>query len=556
LLKRIDDFRDFCLVLLLVLVCIVITPWNNLEAIVLPKFAVLLLFGLLAVTLAITSPRIRELSRGRLFLLTVAAAFWITINPIQNHVSLEERLFGVYGRNLGVFTYLIFFLLLFPAILFQRKNIKTFKIGFLFAHLIAAVYFFFQLAGKDPAEWVYVYELIPNTTLGNPNFVSAHFAIAAIASLSLAVEVMKQSWHLSTLYILIALSFGVIVFLTGSSQGLLIIVFLILVMGWLEIRFRLKGMAKTKKHLRSWNAVQVLFLLFLLTLSTLGADRFIASLGARPEYWGNAVSQIADSPIWGQGFDMYGDKYSVFKEPGSSLFSDSPHNLLSELGAFGGVPLLICYLLIQLSVLTRFIKFLKSQDGANRRDIEFLFLLWIGFHLQSFVNPTTLPFLTLGSLVTGLLYGQLNSLNHFKETSQGPLSKSTKHSSTAKLLATSLFALGALPTGAILGTAPIRKDAAFRDAAEMGDGSKLISATRKWPFNSRLSLETAKILQENGYNSLALTVLRDLVEENPLSLSGWTYIYRYSKNPQEQSTARARILELDPYNQEFRDLAP
>jgi hypothetical protein len=198
------------------------------------------------------------------------------------------------------------------------------------------------------------------------------------------------------------------------------------------------------------------------------------------------------------------------------------------------------------------------MEQNQKREIELLFLFWLGFHLQSFINPSTLPFLTLGFLVTGMLLGQLKredaeSLST-KKVNPSP-SRKAKYG-VAKILSVSIFILGVMPASFFLGTAPLFKDAAFRDAAEMGDGAKLIASTKKWPFNSRLSLETAKVLIENKYDTLALGVLRDLVDNNPLSLDGWRYIYRYSNNPFEKSAALKRILDLDPTNLEFQQINP
>lgn len=556
--NKITTIREFSIVTLLCSVCLLITPWNNLEPIVLPKFATLLPMGIWIIGLGIMSLHRTIFLTDKVVSLTIIGAFLILVNPIWNSTNIIERIIGTYGRNLGLLTFLVSFLLVIPALLYREEKNRVLQLCFLLTNSLMAIYFYVQLADRDPAQWVYVYGDTPNTTLGNPNFVSAHFAIASIVSLAMAMNYKRAKWYLRLICGLTSLPFAFIVLKANSSQGYLIMTVLAAFLFFFRIADWLRDRRGGNLLPKIWHFLSVgLMAIFLITL-LLSSSRFIGFLGARPEYWSNGISQILDSPIWGQGFDQYGDNYMLFKNPAKVNFADSPHNLLIDLGVSGGLPLLLVYIAIQFMVLCRFLKFRKSKSEENRRGIELLFLMWLGFHLQSFVNPTTLPFLTLGFLLTGMLLGQLGQFSGSKIYFRGSSAAQVKSGKIgfAKILAGSLFFFGIMPASVYLGTAPLMKDAAFRDAAELGDGAKLIAATQKWPFNSRLSLETAKVLEENKYNYLALSVLRDLVKHNPKSRNGWIYIYRFSNNPSEKSTALQRILELDPSNPEFKQLDP
>jgi hypothetical protein len=229
--------------------------------------------------------------------------------------------------------------------------------------------------------------------------------------------------------------------------------------------------------------------------------------------------------------------------------------LLLELGVFGGLPLLIVYLILQGMALRSALRVL-SQNGNLQ--IKTLVLAWIGFNLQSAISPSSLALLALGFTLTGVIYGAGKDLagkatvNQTREVSKTRIIRMNLGARMV-LTACTLTIAGA---GAYLGATPIVKDARFRDAIEQGDGQRMIEVSRQWPFNYQLSRQTAITLKANSYDDLAIEIARDLVEENPYNIQGWRLLFEYSTATTERSVALSKMRELDPLNPELANLTP
>ena len=104
---------DYLIGLLILFITICVTPQFSMDPINLPKFLILIVFGtslgasLLMNLKLIFSDRYRKLSfLTLLFMMSQVLAF--LISPLNKVVQL----FGVYGRNTGLLTYLSFMILL------------------------------------------------------------------------------------------------------------------------------------------------------------------------------------------------------------------------------------------------------------------------------------------------------------------------------------------------------------------------------------------------------------------------------------------------------------
>jgi O-antigen ligase len=95
------------------------------------------------------------------------------------------------------------------------------------------------------------------------------------------------------------------------------------------------------------------FIFLLLGIFNMGpASKYIyeTSVQVRGFYWEAAVRIIHQHPLLGVGFDGYGDWFNrarsaeAFKY-NSGVVSDSAHNIPLDIGASGGITLLLAYLL-------------------------------------------------------------------------------------------------------------------------------------------------------------------------------------------------------------------
>ena len=553
--------RDSFIISIVPLSFVVVTPWNNLDGINPAKF--LIIVSLSAITFSLSLFQILDMLKSRgldLFqVATAAAMFWTLLSLYMNRYSIDERLFGIYGRSLGAVTFIALFLLAISSAMFGLQALKTFNSVLVTSLVLVAGYFALQLSGFDPAAWEDAYNGIPSSTLGNPNFVSSTLAILSMPLLMLVFY--RTRWG-ALMQIIALLALGTIFFLIRESrsiQGLIIL--LIGFVGLLLIRiseFHLNGMARIIRTLTFLSIAAIPIVTIFITFGLVHPAG--KTLIARSEYWRSAGNLILENPMFGKGFDSFGDWYFFYRdqlaiERSPSFFTDSTHNLILELGVFGGIPLLLTYLVLQALALRGAIRIVTSAENFQAK---ILVATWIGFNLQSAISPSSLALTTLGFVLTGMVYGAgktlVNGTSHDGE--RRPLKAHKSRSARGTRFATASLALMITATGLYLSTVPIVKDAKFRDAIEQGDGRKMIEVSRDWPFNYELSRQAALTLKSSGYNDLAIDMVRDLIDTNPNNIQGWRMLFEYSTLSSDRLRALSRMKELDPLNPELARLTP
>jgi O-antigen ligase len=167
------------------------------------------------------------------------------------------------------------------------------------------------------------------------------------------------------------------------------------------------------------------------------------SVSLRGEYWNAGLNMAQTHLFSGVGFDSYGDWYrlsrraSALVRPGPETVSNTAHNVLIDIFAFGGLPLLIFYLAIMGTVLHSIIRHaLRSQAF----DYVFVSLVgaWLCFQLQSVISINQ-----IGLAVWGWVLGAaIVSYERIKRVGSSPeliKSKSMK-STSAELISPNLRA--------------------------------------------------------------------------------------------------------------------
>ena len=200
-------------------------PIGSFSATNVPKYFLIVIAAALLVTLNL--PGVKHLiivkAPKTITYLVIFSLTWISISLFVNQDNFDERLFGVYGRNLGFITFFSMFLLLWCSLYFLSKWISAFFILISLSALVVASYFTLQYFGIDFGLWEETYGKTPSSSLGNPNYVVALIAIGLILSLSLLILQPRKSFLLSTLNIIILISGISIMSLADSFQGYLIL---------------------------------------------------------------------------------------------------------------------------------------------------------------------------------------------------------------------------------------------------------------------------------------------------------------------------------------------
>ena len=293
-----------------------------------------------------------------------------------------------------------------------------------------------------------------------------------------------------------------------------------------------------------------------------------ATVQARLEYWEAGLAMGLDSPIFGRGFDYFGESYFLFRSERAavrspSLYSDSAHNYFIDLFAFGGFPLLLTVLLPIILVFQR--KFVSTfrlrnplEQNQEAEDVyRGIFLVWLGFLFQAMLSPFSIPLGYLGFLLTGFLFGSLSSFKNWgKPTDLFVKNKITKKPIQTRLISSESMLkflivpiLIALP---ILGIQPIIADAKFRDAIEKGQSETLYQIALSQPISFQTMHFASEIFLLNDREDLAAQIISAMVTLNPENIRGWRLLDRVSDTEAERVSTRSKILALDPKNPELQ----
>ena len=546
--------KKWSLYMSIVATALIVTPWHNLDAVNPPKQLSLVLLTSIAVILQLSnfkkSLRINEL-RTHILIVTLVI-FWILITLITNNYSLGERIFGIYGRHLGVLTFVSLFSLMIAASVASVARISDLSTTIIFVSLGIAIYYMLQIWNLDPATWSIVYEQSPSSTLGNPNYVSAFLAIGATLTLGRLFKFRNLNIVQIIFYFMTTLFLLWVVQRTQSFQGL--VIFTASVFGFVSFQ----AFTYWKQNDTAiWKRISILslslsFFFVIPLLSASVRDQvFQGFLNARLDYWLTGIKITLNNFIFGVGFDAYGDFYSRYKPQDAQFFSDSAHNLWIELAVFGGVPLLLFYLIVQAQILTKSIKVILSPE-AN--EFRILFLAWIGFHIQSLVSPSSLALLTVGFLTSGIIYSEsvkiIRSTNERGEISESPISTPKKSNNIQERSLTGIIVALSL-LASFMAFIPLAKDSRFRDAIEVGSGAEMINQTNKWPFNSQIAIITARTLSDNNYKGLSKSLLRKAANQNPESSQILESLLNLEENPNTRRELLAKLKKLDPLSPLF-----
>lgn len=549
---------------------IAMDPIGSFSATNVPKFFLIVIAVALLSTLNLSGIKHLMITKAQktITYLVIFSLTWISISLFVNRDNLDERLFGVYGRNLGFITFFSMFLLLGCSLSFLSKWISAFFIFISLSALVVASYFTLQYFGIDFGSWEETYGKTPSSSLGNPNYVVALIAIGLTLSLSLLILQPRKSFLLSTFNLIILISGISIISLANSFQHYLIlgVAFALLTIFKLVPKYKDKVKKVSKKIVMLFASLVSLGLISGLTAQgTLLRELTSSSALARLDYWRSSINMILKSPLFGFGFDSYGDYYMEYRDEsavvrGAGLFSDSPHNFLFELATFAGLPLAIAYIFIQIQILRSTRDALKSAGARESFYLVTLLTYWTGFHIQSFINPSSLALLSLQFITSGVLFSYSHSLTQEKFLEEGSRnslkSRKKKEVNLSQILLTLIIGALLIPLSIKFGFAPWEKDRAFKEAATRGDGAALILISKDWPFTYALSELTARTLLDNQYEELGMQVVRDLVETNPRNLRGWRLLYDRSKETSERTLAISKLKELDPLNPEYDQLKP
>jgi O-antigen ligase len=474
---------------------------------------------------------------------------------IFSGAPLSQQFWGTFGRNTGFLTYFSLLGILISTTFVEKKDFyKSLVNSLVIVSIPMTAYCLIQVAELDPIGWS---EKHPFGTLGNINFSSAFFGLSTLCALSLIAE-KTYSITLRTLLFILVLVDLLIVYSTGSIQGLMMFVAGAGIQGYIFVQRRLKSKVFSFLYVLIGLGATAITVFGLSNRGPLAKFLFAPSIVFRTDYWHAGLAMTLKFPVFGVGLDSYGDWYRTLRGEISTLrtgpdrIANTAHNIFLDLSSNGGIPLIAAYFFIIFLAFRNGIRMLRQNP--NPHSIA-LFTSWIGFLIFSSISIAQVGVGIWGWLFTGALLG-LNRKIDLKDSEQDKdkIVRKGKGKKNINLSAgTSLSGIAGLAFGFILAYVPFQADVRYKTAIQTMALDKIISSSNtpgSTAFHKEMVIDLAI---KNNFAEQAKTLSHELIDKYPRDFLGWKAIYLLNNSSEEEKKgALAMLKQLDPFNPEFK----
>lgn len=497
-----------------------------------------------------------ELTAISLFITSMAVAVFSSESP------MSQNLYGSYGRNNGMITYIFLAFVLLAALTLTRiSSFEAIVKALLVAGLVNVTYCLWVLSFGDFIGWSNPYGNILGT-LGNPNFIGSFLGIFFASYTSFALgKNRKKTWKYSLLIVLPVTSFEI--YQSHAIQGRVVAALGIGILGFLIVRSKFKWFVSAVYAVLA-GALGLLALMGALQFGPLAKYIYKTSVSLRGQYWLAGWNTGESHPITGVGMDSFGDWYRRSRDiraielPGVNTVVNAAHNVPLDMFAFGGWPLFLTYLSVMALAAVASIRFLVRNKPY---DPIFTSLLtaWAGYQVQALISINQIGLAIWGWLLSGALiaYERIDRDKEVHATNPQKKSAKLKISTQVSPVLVLSGSVGAL-VGLLVALPPMISDANWR-SAQISRSVAEIEKTMKPAFynlpNSYKYLNNIQTLEESNLPELSHKYALQAVSWNPESFELWKVLFLVKNStPIEKELALTNMKRLDPLNPDVTSL--
>ena len=539
-------------------VALFITPSTSTEPVDMPKMTLLVTFAFGMVGMALINLRSLFANINK-WLLVIAGLFLFQMSLVLifSGAPFGQQFFGTFGRNTGFLSYLsLLILLLVTSGIADGKLNSVLSKSLLVIGLISIFYDLLQTFNFDPIKWNNPYNSIIGF-LGNPDFESSFLGICATVAFSIILK-EKFNWSRRVFF---ALYFAISVFLilrSHAQQGLLVLGIGVATV----LAFFIKGNKKLNTapiksiYFGVFALIATVVVLGTLKIGPLGSHLYKLSVRQRGFYWHAAIQMIKHHPFFGVGFDSYGDWYFTYRSQNAAFHtpttqSNAAHNVFLDIGASGGIFLLVLNLGMTLLAIIAILKVWRRTDSYNWC-FAGLVGAWIAYEAQSLVSINQLGLAIWGWILMGVVIGfEYKTRIRSHESGESLEIKSTKRKARKRrdsgggrnILAGSI----GLISGAILVLPYFYNDHNYRVSTSTRSAQQIYSATLKSPEDIGRTLMAAQLFANSKLNTQAIELTKHVLNINPRSYNGWILLSQITiQNSPDYKLAMKKVRDLDP----------
>jgi hypothetical protein len=492
--------------------------------------------------------------------ISLLALFLLTIlnSVFQSEAPSSQLLYGAYGRNTGLVTYVLLIFLFISALsLSQKDSFLKISYGILIAGTINVIYSLWVILFGDFIGWSNPYGNILGT-FGNPNFVGSFLGIFASILFAYIIKPNLKLINRAALALLLLVTF-IEIKSSNAIQGIVVAGGGISLVGFYFLRSKFKSNVIPVIYSLAVFIFGIFALMGALQKGPLTSLIYKNSVSLRGEYWQAAWNMGQKFPFSGVGMDTYGDWYRQMRDyqalinPGPNIITNAAHNVILDQFAYGGWPMLLAYLAVfPLVILTIFRVSLRSREF----DFAFISLAvaWICYQVQSVISINQIGLAIWGWILGGALIAyekvtRISQDSDVKSSTQNGRRVKNKQSLGISPLMTGT--LGAV-VGLLIAVPPFSSDSAWNSALKSSDLNKLEEALQTSylsPQNSNRYLTLFQILEQNKLFDLSYKYAKIATEFNPNSFEAWQMLYYSQKaTTMDKAIAKENLLKMDPLN--------
>lgn len=476
---------------------------------------------------------------------------------IFSDAPLAQNMYGTYGRNTGFLTYLFMVGILLTALMMEsEQNFKYLTYGLLLTGVVNVIYCGWVLAFGDFLSWSNPYGNILGL-FGNPDFISAFLGMFITTSIALSLDSKAPLWKRLGLLALSLLAFYEIL-KSHAIQGVVVTVGGIAVIGLFVVRAKFSKTIFTMIYLAGASVLG-----FLAILGTLqkGPFTFVykRSVSLRGSYWHAGIDMGNQNPLYGVGFDTYGDWYrrsrppvALVDMPGVNIMSNVSHNVVIDFFASGGWPLLLSYLALLVLGIRSIIKVTLKKRAFNPIFVA-MAATWLCYQAQSIISINQVGLTVWGWALTGALisYEKFILKDGSPESSTSNKINRIKVTKTNFISPTMVATLGCV-AGLFLAAPAINAESTWQKANQsrnLENIKKALEPTLMNPASSFKYAQAVDLLQRSNLLELALQYAKVGTAYNPDYFDGWKQLY-YLPNvtSADKNEAFRNMTRLDPLN--------
>ena len=464
-------------------------------------------------------------------------------------------LFGDYQRRTGFLTYVF----LATFLIFTSRKIR-FSDGLRFHYWtlvnasIFCIYGFLQHFGYDFIKWNNQNNAVLGT-VGNPNFAAALMGIFSVILFGFAFN-KDTSAIIRTISLVSVFLLLMTIYFSDSLQGFLAaaVGFGVLIVTSLLQRNRTLG----------WSIAGVGFvggIMSILGILQMGPFSFLfkESVTYRGDYWRAGIRMFQDNLWFGVGLDRYGAYFREYRDVaqvlrrGPNIGSNAAHNVFIQLGATGGIFVLLTYLVLVGFIFWRGIVGLRKNVGSRQILFATIFAAWLTYLAQATISIDNIAVAIWGWMLGGAVVG----LSYNNEEVKSDKGVQVERMSGLSLALSSAYTVIAIVISSLFFTAEYAQNQARKYVLPATSTEKsiyeglVVKSLKIKPTEPKFRFMAARHFFEAGMNEQAETQLKLAIENDPREFESRDTLAAYYEKINKHELAlpiRKYIVTIDPYN--------